>query len=591
MSRLMGRKNGPRGQGQSGKAAPPSERAAFVDHWWGKSVLLLLSVALFTFAFAPFKQFYLAWIALVPWLLVVSRCRSALTAFAWSWIGGLGFFIANMWWLVYVTGPGLVALMVVLGLYWGASGAIIRRMELLNQPGSPRSWRLIVDLFLIAFVWVGLSEWLRGAWPLGGLPWLYLGHTQSPVLHLCQVADLGGVYAVSFWVALINAWIAAAVLRRGSRVQRNAGAATVLLVVIAVVGYGFYRFDQKTSRSGPTVMVVQPNYPQSNSGEKGASELDILAFHLQMTERELKRRPGVDLVVWSETMMPPLNADAAEFAQSLQTPYWQARAQLLQRATQQLTELARLHHTDLLVGATFETGWTINSKDIPTAADRRNSAFFYTPAGQSRLRYDKVHLVPFGEYLPFKSTIPPLYRLFLKLSPYPEDYDYTLTSGPADALTVFSIKPGWRFVTPICFEDIDAALVRKMLVSPDGRSRRADFIVNITNDGWFKSNEMPQHLQAAIFRSIENRVPTARSVNTGISGFIDALGRTSDLIPADSEGAAIATISLDDRTSFYTRFGDLFAYFCAGIAALLATTGFGRWWKQRERKAQGTATR
>ena len=205
----------------------------------------------------------------------------------------------------------------------------------------------------------------------------------------------------------------------------------------------------------------------------------------------------------------------------------------------------------------------------------RNSAYWYTPdGGRSDQRYDKIHLVPFGEYLPFKSGFPPLYKLFLSLSPYPEEY--SLTPGNSDALTVFELKPNWRFVTPICFEDIDAELVRRMF-KPIGGMKRADMIVNLTNDGWFKFNEMPQHLQAATFRSIENRVPTARSVNTGISGFIDSNGRQHDLLGSGITGSSIATLALDSRVTIYSRVGDIFAMACATVAAGLAIVSLAKW--------------
>src|SRR5205085_1178358 len=165
---------------------------------------------------APFKQFYLAWVGLVPWLVVVSRCRSPLSALAWSWLGGTAFFIANMWWLAFVTGPGMVALMALLGLYWAVAAWIIRAADVLNAGRlTRRPINGLVAAFVIALVWVSL-EWLRGNWPLGGLPWLYLGHAQSPMLVMCQIADITGVWGISFWVALVNAWAALALLNRRS---------------------------------------------------------------------------------------------------------------------------------------------------------------------------------------------------------------------------------------------------------------------------------------------------------------------------------------------------------------------------------------
>ena len=129
-----------------------------------------------------------------------------------------------------------------------------------------------------------------------------------------------------------------------------------------------------------------------------------------------------------------------------------------------------------------------------------------------------------------------------------------------------------RFITPICFEDIDAGLVAKMLRGDS--QKRADLLVNLTNDGWFKGAQNAQHLQAAIFRSIENRVPLVRGVNTGISAFIDSYGRVTDKIAARTEGTAVATVWLDSRYTLYTRLGDWFAWLCAIATAIVAARAY-----------------
>ena len=321
---------------------------------------------------------------------------------------------------------------------------------------------------------------------------------------------------------------------------------------------------------GPRVLVVQPNYLQRNTGEKGAEEDEILDFHVRQTVAALEKDRSINLVVWSETMMGPINVESRR--------YFAARGHgsLLEASHQRLTQIARRYDVSILTGGVFDDQWGIKG-EYYFAKDRRNSAYFYTPTGVSDLRYDKIHLVPFGETLPFRRTVPPLYRLFVSLSPYGND-DFTLNPGDDNALTVFQMSGGWRFVTPICFEDMDAPLLRRMLAVETGQrgKKRADFIVNITNDGWFKYNEMPQHFQAAVFRSIENRVPTARSVNTGISGFIDSNGRAEDTIRQSTEGTATHTLMLDGRISFYTRFGDVFAWACVVVSAFGVVWGVGR---------------
>jgi apolipoprotein N-acyltransferase len=168
----------------------------------------------------------------------------------------------------------------------------------------------------------------------------------------------------------------------------------------------------------------------------------------------------------------------------------------------------------------------------------------------------------------------------------PEDMSaYFLQPGGENNLTVFDLsrggdQPPWRFVTPICFEDIDPGLCAKMFRPSDAEpgKKRADFLVNITNDGWFLANENSQHLQAAIFRSIENRVPSARSVNTGISGFIDPLGRTSGLLPARTQGSSTSVLMLDSRVTFFTVWGQVFAWICAGVTVIVVMSVFRSQW-------------
>ena len=518
--------------------------------------LMLLGIALLSLSFAPVYQFYLAWLGLVPFILAIRTTRSPWRALAWGWLGGGLFFGANMWWLVYVSVPGLFALALYLGLFWALAAVMIGAI-FARRRGS------IATVLLLATTWVGW-EWFRGNVSfLGqqGLPWLYLGTSQSPLLVMCQVADAIGISGVSWWVALVNATIAVAIVNRQELRKTLPAIALAACVVIAVGAYGAFRMWQKTTAPGPRVLVVQSNYRQSNSGEKGAPMEQILRFHRDATRSALQaaaaRGEHVDLVVWSETMMPPLNAEA-RFASGADS--------LAQRAKDELESDAREFRTSFLVGGTYLADWRERGEYI-IAEDRRNTAYFIdSEHGLTTTRYDKIHLVPFGEYIPFKESIPPLYRLFIKLGPnYYEDYILT----PGHELTVFDLN-GRRFVVPICFEDIVPDLVAAMVRGDTPGTKRADFIVNITNDGWFRASQMPQHLQAAIFRSIENRVPTARSVNTGISGFIDSTGRVSNVVPAGSEGTSMAELMLDLRVSLFTRAGDAFALLSAG-----ATIGAG----------------
>jgi apolipoprotein N-acyltransferase len=539
--------------------------------------LLLVSVLLLTLAFAPWKQFYLAWVGLAPWLICISRTRSQKSAFFLSWIAGTVFFTANMWWMAAISWPGMIALMVYCGLYWGFAALVIRGAGLLDRNRVP----VLAGVFGVAMVWTAF-EWLRGI-VITGLPWLYLAHTQSPFLPICQIADVTGAYGVTFWVGMVNALVALAWIGR-DRLPRILPTATATgIVTLALLLYGIYRVDQTPDflSAGPTIAVVQANYPQSNSGAKGATISERLKFHVDQTIQAVEQNPGsIDLAVWSETMMWPINHEArGEDAQ-------------FDELYQALSQLTSGYHVALLTGGEYYADWQNVVRDgqpqrLPL--DRRNTAYFFDQSGVMNdglgQRYDKIHLVPWGEFIPLKYSVPILYRLFVQLGPkYYSDYE--LQSGSPDQMTVFTLRAGdhsWRFVTPICFEDIDARLCARMFRPAAGARKRADFLVNITNDGWFMANQNAQQLQAATFRSIENRVWSARSVNTGISGFIDSTGRASNLLEVRQPGTSVERIMIDSRLTFYTRYGDLFALVCVCGSAALALVGCLR--RKRDKKS------
>jgi len=546
------------------KGREAESMAFWADRWYGKLVLLTLSVALLTLAYAPIKQFYLAWFGLAPWLIVIARCRSYKAAIFWGWLSGWMFFIANMWWMAYVTFPGMLGLMSILAAYWGLMGAIVYALwgnKPSLSPHTPDPRHVIV----VAFAWTAL-EFIRGNFIWRGLPWLYLGHTQTPILPMCQIADVLGVYGVTFWIVLLNGILAAWVLG-GYRILPilvPIEMASILTAGFAI--YGLWRMHQNVAEPGPVVVVVQSNYPQSNTGEKGATEAEMINFHFKTTRSVLDKHPDVDLVVWSETVMPALNFQTRNVMRG--TEY----GQRLEATAKGLESLCSIYQTGLITGARYDGDWRPKGEYLqPT--DMRNSAYFVERSGlMSDLRYDKIHTVPFGEFIPFKETVPWLYNIFISLGP-PDMANYQLNAGDEQNLTVFPLRKTkdpldlstWRVVTPICFEDIDSGLTAKMFRPGEDGRKRADILVNLTNDGWFKANEMPQHLQVATFRSIENRVPTARSVNTGISGFVDSIGRSHDLVAAGTEGYAMAKLMIDPRVTFYTRFGDVFGWICVSM--------------------------
>ncbi len=579
------------------RAAPEKqiEPIAFTDRWYGQLALIFASVILLSLSLAPTKQLYLAWVGLVPWLWMIGKTKSSVWAFLASWLGGILFFTANMWWLVYVSIPGMIALMIYLGLYWGFASLLFRSLGWIRTPPVGNRITLAAkpsytySVFGIAMGWTAL-EWLRGTL-FTGLPWMYLGHTQSPLPVVCQIADIFGVYGISFCIAASNALIYFYV--RGERRHLKTATFAVASLWIFSGGYGLFRLLQMESvcSPGPTVLVVQPNYPQDNTGEKGATDRERIQFHLDATHAAIQKAgDAVDLVCWSETMLPAINEEYRAAWRGI--PIRERDGTLvhadygaaLDTWVTGILELSKTNHVNILTGGLFSSKL---EQEKGIFKDRRNSAYLFGSNGiVAPERSDKIHLVPFGEYIPFKGSkyFGWIHDIFAKLTPY--DWDYTLTAGSEDSPTVMSIpsaklsKPV-RAMVPICFEDIDPRLVAKMFRGANGK--RADLLVNLTNDGWFKANQNAQHLQAAIFRSIENRVFTVRSVNTGISGFIDSYGRVKQTVPVRTEGTALATVALDSRYTFYTRFGDVFAMLClAGTEAVLLWASFVRWKTKRQ---------
>ena len=393
------------------------------------------------------------------------------------------------------------------------------------------------------------------------------------------------------------------------------------LVLIGTLAYGHYRLRQiefatDVQTHGPRVAVIQEDFPLSATPPYGERPQVVLALYLSVAAEAAREKP--DLVVFPETVWSAVQN--LSFVDMERTALDDSHADTwlygnlchdalsafargdYPAVNAVISELERYLPQRKLPRLPAENGPAVavvvgsESREVTGQAyppvKRYNSALVYDRDGnQCRERYDKCHLVPFGEFVPFRyGRLHWLYRWLNSLSPFsgPDGrLEYSLT--PGDQFTVFKLPTeagrSYTFGVPICYEDATPYVIREF--AWDGDQRRADFLVSISNDAWFQySNELPQHLAICAFRAVENRVGIARSVNTGISGFVDPNGRIYARV-VDAKGRSVGpgivgyslqTVYLDPRASLYGRFGDWFAGLClAATIVLWLGAVFERW--------------
>jgi apolipoprotein N-acyltransferase len=516
---------------------------------------LSISAVLLTICQAPYDQSWAAWIAWVPFLLACRPeppAKKVLPLLYGIW---LLYWLVNLYWLIPVTFPGYLAFCLVQAGYGPLLAFAIRYVR-------RRRWPLTAFAPLI---FAGAEAWQSILFT--GFSWYFLAHSQYRNLAMIQSCDIFGQLGISVLIACVNGLVADLLLdARQARLPRGANllkTALVGLLLLANWLYGRYQINRSPRfwSDGPRVGAVQTNVP-SHIKEISENGPAILQTLLDLSEPCWKA--GASLVVWPETIvLAALNPEYL-FYLPPEEPARQFDRQIRQFAQDRGW---------LLVGASAVRVSTAGGEPIVT--DQYNSAFLYEPDGrQNPARYDKIHLVPFGEYIPFRNTLPWLYRLIQRLSPY--DYDYNLT--PGQRLTRFQIEKenqSYGFGVLICYEDTDSTLCRKMVLGAEGE--KADFLVNISNDGWYvrykdgkvlPTVELTQRMAITVFRCIENRISILRSVNTGISCLIDPLGQirneylagslpTSAVLRKgpDAEGWFVDRVVLDSRISFFTRWG------------------------------------
>ncbi len=494
----------------------------------GQYVAAVISGLLLTGSLPDAGIHLLAWVALLP-LLAAIRDQSPGDAMRLGFITGFIHFITLMYWLAATmqTYGGLpmfaallllVALTLFLALYPALFAWIVIAAG--RRPGYL--------MLLVPASWVTV-EYLRG-YLFSGLPWEFLGYSQHRLLPLIQVADLTGVYGLSFLIGLVNAALFLLHLAltgknwQGTRLDVKTAAAWLgcaLAVVGLAGGYGLHRIRQiDTNYAQATALktaVVQGNIEQALKWDT-AYQIQTIQKYVALSQQLKSADPA--LVVWPETA----------------TPFYFLHDKVLSQMV--LDGIAGTRAAYLIGSPSFNT--------TPAGTELYNSAFLIDRNSQPLGRYDKVHLVPYGEYVPFKKWLPFIDKLVHAVGDFkPGRIGNTLTWQDR------------KIGVQICYEIIFPHLARRMV------KNGADFLVNITNDAWFGRSGAPyQHFSMAVFRAVENRRALIRSANTGISGFIDPVGRVLVQTGLFEDATATQTIRLLQGQSLYTRWGDVFAQAC-----------------------------
>jgi apolipoprotein N-acyltransferase len=552
----------------------------------------------------------LAWVALVPFLTLVRGSARPRWLYLSAYLSGLVFLTPALQWM-RVADPRMYATWLTLApycsLYFLLALFLLRRLDratpLPLTLTLPLVWTFL-EFFRARFIG-GFASWWLGSHQHdipGGFGWYFLGYSQHAFLELIQVADLVGVFGVGFLISAVNGllfeslavrawfrrWVPTSSPVRCSRMSLLSQALALGLLLGAVLLYGSWRLGQEVGKPGPRLALMQGNLDQRirNQATDAGNDLRKSA---QATMREhyetlsdLAAEQKPDLIVWPETSYPSY---WEEIAPGKPEPHSQELAR----------ELTSHSGCPILLGANA----CVRCNDLRIRF--YNSAVLLDAQGRWQGRYDKTHRVPFGEYIPVRNWLP-----FLNaLAPY--DFDYSVQ--PGEQFTRFPLMKGTQrasFGVMICYEDTDPVMARPYGGS-DG-SPPADFLINISNDGWFQgTSEHDEHLAICRFRAIECRRAVCRAVNMGISALIDSSGRvlrpqarpvewrrpgevseefslweiepgTKEQLPVAEwanykkvAGVLLATVPLDDRSSFYARTGDWLPCVCGGgvLLALL----------------------
>ncbi|MEN6436977.1 MAG: apolipoprotein N-acyltransferase [Syntrophobacter sp.] len=481
---------------------------------------VLLSIAsglLLTAGFPKPGMFFISWVALVP-LFFALRGVNGKRAFLLGYLCGIVHLFTTLFWIrhavYYYGGVNIVLstlimllLCLLLGLYHGAFALVAQKWR-----DSPA-----LSVFALPFAWVAW-EWALAHAPFSGFPWTNIGYTQTPLNTLIQVADITGVYGISWLVVFANTALFGLIRNR----RGIAGVAILLTCVAAFLGYGFWRVEgvRSVQQQAPPfkVAVIQANIGQSLKWDPAFLD-ETMKRYVEMTRDAVAAEHSPDIVFWPESAMPFLYA-------------------IDEKDSLMVNEIVRKAGKPLLFG-------TIGVTSLDGKAKLLNRAYLLDENATLRGSYAKQHLVPFGEYVPLSKVLFFVHQLVeggMEYTPGRERGPVYLGDRAMGVL--------------VCYEVIFPEISRETVL------RGAQVLMNLTNDAWYGDTGGPyQHLEISRWRAIEFRVPLVRAANSGVSAAFDATGAEIGRIPLNERGFLTMSVRPMRMLTFYAKYGDLFAWF------------------------------
>ena len=479
--------------------------------------LAVISGVLLFLSFPKFGSGWFAWIAFIPLFFALKKAATFTQGLLLGFITGIVSYTGIIYWIAFViinygylplyTG---IILMLLLACYLSIYIALFA--------GCIVYFREKIPILLTAPVLWICCEYGK-SFLLSGFPWENLGYSQYLNTYFLQFADIAGVFGLSFLIVLINAAIFEIIDKRSKRAY--AIACVVFLVLAGVYIYGIFRLDQvdKAVKNSPgmEVSLIQGNIDQSVKWNENYQR-ETLNIYEQLS---LRNSPGNEsLIIWPETAAPFL-------------------FQNISSLHDQIINLSLKTKSWLLFGS-------VSRSQTEDSDDFFNSAYLLSPSGEIKGKYDKVHLVPYGEYVPFRDVFPFVKKLTAGIGDF----------GRGDGFSPLNLD-NKKIGILICYESILPSAARMY------KNNSAGLLVNITNDAWFGKTSAPfQHFSMAVFRSVETRLYLVRAANTGICGIIDPGGRIIAETDIFREDALKGYVKFVNIPTFYAEYGDILIIIC-----------------------------